>query len=121
MAPPTKKSWHQKIQKNILYQIAIMSFIHISNRWAIISKCVSAPPRSILVPLLSTAYHEFPSYRGKLKRKVKQEVREAFGALQVHSVQCGGPYHPSWVVLCMMGVYSYPQPFAAKHKKVIGR
>ena len=26
--------WHQKIEKNILYQIAIMTFIHISNRLA---------------------------------------------------------------------------------------
>ena len=28
------KIWHRKIQKNILYQIAILSFIHISNRLA---------------------------------------------------------------------------------------
>ena len=36
-----------------------MTFIHISNRWAIITMRSSAPPHSILVPLLASAFHEF--------------------------------------------------------------
>ena len=44
-------------------------------------------------------------------------MREAFGALQMHSVQCGGPYQPSWVVLCIMGIYSYLEPFGRKPQK----
>ena len=69
------------------------------------------------MPLSPNTFHEFASIVGKLKRKVKQEVREAFGALQVHSVQCGGPYHPSGVVLGIMGFYSYLQPFGRKTQK----
>ena len=34
------KNWHQKIQKNILLQIALMSFIHISNLLAVKHKKV---------------------------------------------------------------------------------
>ena len=44
-------------------------------------------------------------------------MREAFGALKVHSVQCGGPYQPSWVVLCIMGIYSYLELFGHLPKK----
>ena len=36
---------------------------------------------------------------------------------QVHSVQCGGPYQPSWVVLYIMGIYSYLEPFGRKTQK----
>ena len=39
---------------------------------------------------------------------------------QVHSVQCGGPYQPSWVVLCIMGIESYLEPFGRKTQKVDG-
>ena len=77
----------------------------------------SAPPHSTAVPLPPNAFHEFAYIVGKLKRKVKQEAREAFGALQVHSVQCGGPYQPSWVVLCIVGIYSYLEPFGRKTQK----
>ena len=34
MAPPTKKNWHQKIEKNVPYQSVFMTFIRISNRLA---------------------------------------------------------------------------------------
>ena len=62
-----KTNRHHKIQKNILYQIAIISFIHISNRLVIISKLVSAPTHFIPDLLLSTAFHEFACIVGKLK------------------------------------------------------
>ena len=70
----------------------------------------SAPPHSVLVP--PNAFHEFAYIVGKLKRRVKQEVREAFGALQVQSVQCGGPYHPSWVVLRIRGFINIIIPYS---------
>ena len=66
----------------------------------------SAPPHFTLPVPPPNAFHEFAYIVGKLKRKAKQEVRKVFGALQVHSVQCGRPFHPSWLVLCTMGTPS---------------
>ena len=50
-----------------LGRVRVMTFIHISNRWAIITMRSSAPPHSILAPVLSTAFHEFGNTVAKLK------------------------------------------------------
>ena len=56
-----KKIWHQQIQKNILYHIGFISFIHISNSWAIITMRSSAPPHSNPLLVAPNAFHEFAS------------------------------------------------------------
>ena len=56
-----KKNLRQNIEKNISYQVAIMTFIRISNRLAVLGKWADmAHPPPAAVP--SSAFHDFAQY-----------------------------------------------------------